>query len=90
MDEDPLDDNGHGTHCAGIIAAAINNSIGIAGLAQVRMMAEKVLDGGGYGYADWVANGIIHAADSGAKIISMSLGGYGYSELLHEAVKICL
>jgi thermitase len=87
MDEDPLDDNGHGTHCAGIIAAAINNSIGIAGLAQVRIMAEKVLDSGGYGYADWVANGIIHAADSGAKIISMSLGGYGYSELLHEAVK---
>jgi thermitase len=87
MDEDPLDDHGHGTHCAGIIAAAINNSIGIAGLAQVRIMAEKVLDSWGYGYADWVANGIIHATDCGAKIISMSLGGYGYSELLHEAVK---
>jgi len=87
MDEDPLDDHGHGTHCAGIIAAAINNGIGIAGLAQVRIMAEKVLDSWGYGYADWVANGIIHATDSGAKIISMSLGGYGYSELLHEAVK---
>jgi thermitase len=87
MDDDPLDDNGHGTHCAGIIAAVLNNGIGIAGLAQVRIMAEKVLDSRGYGYWDWVANGIVHAADSGAKIISMSLGGYGYSKLLHEAVK---
>lgn len=83
----PLDDFGHGTHCAGIIAAVINNSIGIAGLAQVKIMAEKVLDDWGYGSDDWVANGIIHAADYGAKIISMSLGGYGYSKLLHEAVK---
>jgi len=87
MDADPLDDFGHGTHCAGIIAATINNSIGIAGLAQVRIMAEKVLDMGGWGYWDWVANGIVHATDSGANIISMSLGGYGDSELLHEAVK---
>lgn len=87
MDDDPLDDNGHGTHCAGIIAAVLNNGMGIAGLAQVRIMAEKVLTSGGWGYADWIASGIIHAAESGARIISMSLGGYGYSELLHEAVK---
>ena len=87
MDADPLDDFGHGTHCAGIIAATINNGIGIAGLAQVRIMAEKVLGSGGGGYDDWVANGIVHATDSGARIISMSLGGYGESELLHEAVR---
>ncbi len=87
MDASPLDDFGHGTHCAGIIAAALNNSVGIAGLAQVRVMAEKVLDSGGYGYDDWVANGIINATDCGADIISLSLGGYGESELMHEAVK---
>jgi thermitase len=87
MDPDPLDDHGHGTHCAGIIAAVLNNGIGIAGLAQVRVMAEKVLDSGGYGSWDWVANGIINATDCGADIISMSLGGYGESELVHEAVK---
>jgi len=87
MDADPRDDFGHGTHCAGIVAAVLNNSIGVAGLAQVRIMSEKVLDSGGYGYWDWVANGIIHATDSGADIISMSLGGYGDSELVHEAVK---
>jgi thermitase len=86
-DADPIDDQGHGTHCAGIIAAALNNSIGIAGIAQVRIMAEKVLDYIGSGYYDWVANGIIHAADAGAKIISLSLGGYYYSELVHQAVK---
>ena len=86
-DADPLDDHGHGTHCAGIIAATINNGIGIAGLAQVRVMAEKVLDSGGGGYWDWVANGIINATDCGARIISMSLGGYGDSELVHDAVK---
>lgn len=86
-DTDPMDDNGHGTHCAGIIAATINNSIGIAGLAQVHIMAEKVLNSYGWGYFDWVASGIIHAADQGADIISMSLGGYYQSELVHEAVQ---
>lgn len=84
---DPKDDFGHGTHCAGIIAAVLNNGVGIAGLAQVRIMAEKVLDSFGGGYDDWVANGIVHATDMGANIISMSLGGYGESELLHDAVK---
>jgi len=86
-DPDPLDDHGHGTHCAGIIAAVCNNSVGIAGLAQVRVMAEKVLNYGGAGYWDWLANGIIHATDQGARIISMSLGGYGDSELVHDAIK---
>jgi thermitase len=87
MDADPIDDHGHGTHCAGIIAAVLNNNVGIAGLAQVRVMAEKVLNSGGAGTWDWVANGIINATDCGADIISMSLGGYGDSELVHEAVK---
>jgi subtilisin family serine protease/outer membrane protein assembly factor BamB len=87
MNADPRDDFGHGTHVAGIIAGTLNNHVGIAGLAQVRVMAEKVLDQGGGGYWDWIANGIVHAANQGANIISMSFGGYGYSQLLHEAVK---
>jgi len=86
-DPDPFDDNGHGTHCAGIISAVLNNGVGIAGIAQVKIMAEKVLDSSGYGFDDWIANGIVHAVDQGAKIISMSFGGYGYSSLLHEAVR---
>jgi thermitase len=86
-DADPMDDTGHGTHCAGIIAATINNSVGIAGLAQVRIMAEKVLDSQGEGYSDWIADGIIHAADQGANIISMSFGDYENSRVIYEAIK---
>jgi len=86
-DDDPMDDHGHGTHCAGIIAAGLNNGIGIAGLANVSIMAEKVLTSGGWGYWDWIANGVIHATDQGAKIISMSLGGYESSSVIYDAVK---
>jgi thermitase len=86
-DADPMDDHGHGTHCAGIIAATLNNSVGIAGLAQVRIMTEKVLDSTGNGLPDWLASGIIHAVDQGADIISISLGGYGDSELVHDALR---
>jgi len=84
---DPRDDFGHGTHCAGIIAASINNSLGVAGLAQVRIMAEKVLDSGGGGNWEWLAQGIIHATDQGARVISMSLGGGEDSGLVHDAVR---
>jgi thermitase len=86
-DTDPMDDHGHGTHCAGIIAASINNSVGIAGLAQVRIMAEKALDKNGEGYEDNLAKAIIHAVDQGAKILSNSWGGYEESALLHDAIK---
>jgi len=86
-DTDPMDDDGHGTHCAGIIAAELNNGIGIAGLAQVKIMAEKVFPNTGSGSSDWIANGIIDATDKGADIISMSFGSCFYSETLYNAVK---
>lgn len=86
-DNDPMDDYGHGTHCAGIIAAQINNEVGIAGLAQVKIMAEKGLDYDGYGYSDDLANAIIHAVDKGANIISNSWGGSSPSEIIHEAIQ---
>jgi thermitase len=71
----PDDEVGHGTHCAGIIAATINNGIGIAGIAQVKIMAIKI---GGASLTIWpwtAARGVIHAALFGADIISMSFGG---------------
>jgi subtilisin family serine protease/archaellum component FlaF (FlaF/FlaG flagellin family) len=86
MDPDPMDDHGHGTHCAGIIAAVLDNSVGIAGLAQVRIMAEKGLDAGGWGTEVSLANAIIDAVDQGATILSNSWGG-PYSELIYDAVK---
>ena len=86
-DPDPMDDFGHGTHVAGIMAAAINNSVGIAGLAQVRLIAEKVMDASGSGSLSDIARGIVHAVDRGARIINLSLGGPFNSNLLHEAVK---
>ena len=86
-DADPMDDMGHGTHCAGIIGAVINNSIGIAGLAQVRIMAEKALDQYGRGSEDDLANAIIHAVDQGADILSNSWGLFGESLLVREAVE---
>ncbi len=84
---DPLDDNGHGTHCAGIIAAVLNNALGIAGLGNVSIMAEKGLDAEGWGNEDDLAHAIIHAVNQGARILSNSWGDYEESHLIHEAVQ---
>jgi hypothetical protein len=86
-DTDPMDDYGHGTKVTGIIAGVTNNGIGIAGLAQVKVMAEKVFDKEGLGYNTWLADGIVHATDQGAKIISMSLSTGSNDPLIYSAVK---
>lgn len=74
-DDDPLDELGHGTHCAGIIAAQINNAEGIAGIANVQLMSVKAFYGKGWAWQWNVARGILWAADHGADVISMSFGG---------------
>jgi len=80
------DDNGHGTHVAGIVAATINNGIGVAGISQSSIMAVKVLDYRGSGYWSWIAYGIQWATDHGAKIINLSLAGSSASQTLQNAV----
>jgi thermitase len=86
-DDNPMDDYGHGTHCAGIIAAVLNNAKGIAGIAQVRIMAEKAFNASGIGFEDDLAKAIIHAVDQGAKILSNSWGSDFDSELIRDAIK---
>jgi thermitase len=81
------DDHGHGTHTAGIIAAAANNSVGVAGMAfPVQLMVYKVLDASGSGSDAVIAAAIIDAANNGAAVISMSLGSSGYDPVLQTAV----
>lgn len=75
-DADAMDDEGHGTHVAGIIAATMNNNKGVVGVApKVTVMPVKVLDAKGSGWTTDIADGIRYAADHGARILSMSLGG---------------
>lgn len=86
-DEHPNDDEGHGTHVTGTIAQNTNNSIGVAGVAfNVSIMPVKVLDSSGSGTYTDIADGIYYAADNGAKIINMSLGGASPSITLENAL----
>jgi len=84
----PDDDNGHGTHVAGIAAACGNNGIGVAGVAWgARLMPVKVLDSIGSGYYSDVAAGVTYAVDNGAKVVNLSLGGAGSSTTLADAIQ---
>ncbi len=81
------DDNGHGTHAAGIAAAYGNNGVGVAGLAwNAALMPVKVLDRTGFGEDLDVATGIIWAVDHGADVINLSLGGECPSPVMELAV----
>lgn len=78
---------GHGTHVAGIVAAITNNGLGVAGgCPQCFLINGKVLNNSGSGAYSWIANGIIWAADSGAKVINLSLGGPYKSSTLEKAI----
>jgi thermitase len=83
-----IDDKfGHGTHVAGIAAAVSNNGRGVAGVGfSSSLMNVKVLGDDGSGYYSWVAKGIIWAADHGAKVINLSLGGPAGSGTLQKAI----
>jgi serine protease len=81
------DDHGHGSHVTGTIAQVTNNGIGVAGIARnVKIMPLKVLSGSGSGSVAGIADAIRYAADKGAKVINMSLGGAFPSAVLKKAV----
>ncbi len=86
-DSDPLDDHGHGSHVAGIIAATGNNSKGIIGVAyKAKIMAVKGIDKSGSGYDSNLAKALQYAADNGADIINNSWGGSGNSSTIDTAI----
>ena len=85
--ENAADDNGHGTHIAGVIAQSTNNGYGVAGIAHLaQIMPLKVLNAEGGGTVADIAESIKFAADHGADVINLSLGGGGESRLLKEAI----
>ena len=84
---DPMDDHGHGTHVAGIIAAANNNkgSVGIA--YNCKIMAIKAGNGSGYFTNSAIAKAVAYAYEHGADVINMSFGGSGISYVVQEALE---
>jgi len=90
-DADPLDESGHGTHVAGIIAAGIDNGIGTAGLApDVRVMPLRAgfnVGSSGFLQDDDIAAAMVYAVDNGADVINLSFGDPRFSALLRDAAR---
>jgi subtilisin family serine protease len=87
-DADPSDDNGHGTHVAGIVAARGDNGIGVTGVAwRARIMPVKAVDQHASGTSSAVAEGIRYAAERGARIILLALAGSEPGAFLEDAVR---
>jgi subtilisin family serine protease len=86
-DNDPTDDQGHGTNVTGIIGANGNNGIGYAGVDwQCKLMTLKGLDANGSGWYSWWADALYYATDNGVDVINMSLGGNSTSTTLQNAI----
>jgi len=88
-DNDPNDDNSHGTHVAGIAAATGNNSVGVTGVSwNSKIMCLKVLQSTGYGSSSDVAAAVEYAGNNGATVMNLSLGSYGHSHVLENALAV--
>ena len=89
-DNDPEDETGHGTHVSGIVAAKVNNGLGVAGIApNCRLMPLRAgfkYGGGAYLQNDDLAAAIVYAADNGARVINMSWGDTVRAFIIEDAV----
>ena len=86
-DNNPMDDNSHGTHVAGIAAAVGNNGIGIAGVNwKAKIMPIKVFQSSGRGDAATIAQGVNYAVNNGATVLNMSFGSYAESITLKNSL----
>jgi subtilisin family serine protease len=86
-DNNPYDDNGHGTHCSGTIAAEGNNGIGVAGVSwNTKIMPLKFLNRTGSGYTFGAISAVTYATQNGADIMSNSWGGGSYTQALENAI----
>ncbi len=81
------DNNGHGTHVSGVLAATGNNGIGVAGVNwKAQIMPLKVLDSGGNGSTDAAVSAVYYAVQHGAKVINASWGGDVFSQSMLDAL----
>ncbi|OUS24580.1 hypothetical protein A9Q98_13565 [Thalassotalea sp. 42_200_T64] len=86
---DPMDDHGHGTHVAGIIAAEADNGIGLTGIAHnVQIMAIKAAQYSGVLTSSDIAEAVTYAAEQGADVINMSFGGNFRSAVEEDALAV--
>ena len=86
-DNDPVDENAHGSHVAGTIGARGNDGFGVTGVNwEVSLMALRVLDAEGSGTSAGVADAMSYAVDQGAKVVNLSLGGPGSSRSIQEVI----
>ncbi len=87
-DNDPFDDQGHGTYISGIAGAESNNLYGISGAApKIKLLTLRAFDPGGYGEEDDVAAAILYAVVMGSKVINMSFGDNAFSYVLRDVIR---
>ncbi|MGA9407465.1 MAG: S8 family serine peptidase [Bacteroidota bacterium] len=87
-DNDPMDENGHGTAVAGIIGAQVNNKIGIAGISPVAQIVPlRAFNADGNGTDADIAAAIMYAADNGVQVLNMSFGDVIMSPLMKDVIQ---